>query len=259
MSASASRTSDSARRGTKPGTSTTGRLCRKEDQWSLGRSICGHLAAPVWLPSRFVRARMAAAPRLPASRPPLRDRRPFLAQGGVVAVPGVHPRLIRQSPEHPLFEIVEQGREVCGRVGFSRPPREAWWLLTCNKFAAIRTACAWRPGSPIAARGGTGIGVRILKQCPRMDRSGAGSSESARRELGTGRTYTSRQTAVGGPGRAESRTAVRPAPTCCGCTRVVRPWVVGYRSHVTAGPNHWRAAHAAQGGQYRQACDRETR
>ena len=50
--------------------------------------------------------------RLPAAFAPFLQVRAFRAEGGVVAVPGIDPRRVGQSPEDALFQAAHQAVEV---------------------------------------------------------------------------------------------------------------------------------------------------
>src|SRR4051812_10692955 len=63
-------------------------------------------------------------PGLPAPFAPLRQVRALLAERRVVPVPGVEPRLVGEPVEDLAFEVVHQGREVCGVRGPPGATRE---------------------------------------------------------------------------------------------------------------------------------------
>src|SRR4051812_29075238 len=74
---------------------------------------------PLTHAARPTPARSAGPDRLPAAFAPFAEVRALPAEGGVVAVARVDPRLVRKGAEHPLLEVVHQRREVVGRPGLA--------------------------------------------------------------------------------------------------------------------------------------------
>jgi hypothetical protein len=88
------------------------------DTWSTGRAARGHLDA--------------LTGNSPAAFAPFVELGAFRAEGGVVAVAGVEPGVVRELVEDPRLHVVEQRREVLRRGGLADAAGEQRVTLTVN-------------------------------------------------------------------------------------------------------------------------------